>query len=123
MATSTPPTVQEARHRIDDINERVVELLAERQAIVDELCEIKADAGQPVRDPEREAELLDHVRAVADEAGLSPALAETLFRDILDHSVAAQRQRRASEDDPNAASNGQAEEPMSSTAFEATNEG
>jgi len=116
MATSTPPTVQKARHRIDEINERVVELLAERQAIVDELCEIKADAGRPVRDPEREAELLDHVRTVAEEAGLSPALAETLFEDILDHSVAAQRRRRASADDPDAASNGPVEEVTSSVA-------
>jgi chorismate mutase len=116
MDTSTTTTVQEARSRIDEINERVVELLAERQAIVDELCETKADAGQPVRDPEREAELLDHVRTVADEAGLSPALAETLFRDILEHSVAAQRRRRASENDPNGTSNGRAEDARPSVA-------
>lgn len=115
MPTSTTSTVQEARSRIDEINERVVELLAERQAIVDELCELKADAGQPVRDPEREAELLDHVRAVANEAGLSPALAETLFEDILDHSVAAQRRRRAAEHDSKGISNGQ-EDSMSSVA-------
>jgi chorismate mutase len=106
--------VQEARRRIDEINERVVELLAERQAIVEELCKIKANAGRPVRDPEREAELLDHVRAVAEEAGLSPALAETLFENVLDHSVAAQRRRRASEDDPGAASNGQVGDATSS---------
>lgn len=116
MDTSTTTTVQEARSRIDDINERVVELLAERQAIVDELCEIKADAGRPVRDPEREAELLEHVRTVAKETGLSPDLAETLFEDILDHSVAAQQRRRASDDGPNVASNGQAEGAPSSVA-------
>jgi len=116
MDTSTTTSVQEARRRIDAINERVVELLAERQAIVDELCEIKADAGRPVRDAEREAELLDHVRAAAEEAGLSPTLAETLFEDILDHSVAAQQRRRASDEGPNAASNGQADDAPSSVA-------
>lgn len=98
MATSTnPTTVQDARARIDEINERVVELLAERQAIVDELCALKADADQTVRDPEREAELLAHVRAVADEAGLSPDLAEILFEEILVHSVRRQRRQRADE--------------------------
>ncbi|WP_263840569.1 chorismate mutase [Salinibacter sp.] len=95
MSTSTSPTtVPEARARIDEINERVVELLAERQAIVDALCELKADADRTVRDPEREAELLAHVRAVADEAGLPPTLAETLFEEILAHSVERQRRQR-----------------------------
>jgi chorismate mutase len=103
MASSfDPATVQEARARIDEINERVVELLAERQAIVDELCALKADAGRTVRDPEREAELLAHVRTVADEAGLPPDLAETLFEEILAHSV--QRQRRQRADGPSASS-------------------
>ncbi|MCS4151308.1 chorismate mutase [Salinibacter ruber] len=96
MSTSpNPTTVPEARARIDEINERVVELLAERQAIVDDLCELKADADRTVRDPEREAELLAHVRSVADEAGLPPTLAETLFEEILAHSVERQRRQRA----------------------------
>ncbi len=93
--SSSPTTVPEARARIDEINERVVELLAERQAIVDDLCELKADADRTVRDPEREAELLAHVRSVADEAGLPPDLAETLFEEILAHSVERQRRQRA----------------------------
>ena len=95
MPTTTP--LQDARTRIDEINERVVELLAERQAIVEELCAIKAENGQSVRDPEREAELLAHVRSVAAEAGLPPDLAETLFEDILAHSVQQQRRRRGDE--------------------------
>lgn len=93
--SSSPTTVPEARARIDEINERVVELLAERQAIVDDLCELKADADRTVRDPEREAELLAHVRSVADEAGLPPTLAENLFEEILAHSVERQRRQRA----------------------------
>jgi chorismate mutase len=98
MPTSTSPTtVHEARTRIDEINERVVELLAERQAVVDALCEMKAEEGRTVRDPEREAELLAHVRSVADEAGLPPDLVEALFEEILAHSVERQRRQRADE--------------------------
>ena len=95
MASSTPASLQDARARIDEINERVVELLAERQAVVDELCDLKADADQTVRDPEREAELLAHVRSVAEEVGLPPDLAETLFEEILEYSVRRQRRQRA----------------------------
>lgn len=91
---TTTTTVEGARTRIDEINQRVVELLAERQAIVDELCEVKADTGKSVRDPEREAELLAHVRSVAEEAGCPPELAEALFEEILEHSVQRQRRRR-----------------------------
>ncbi len=110
-ASPDPTTVDEARTRIDEINERVVELLAERQAIVDDLCELKADADAAVRDPEREAELLAHVRAVAGEAGLPPDLAETLFEEILAHSVERQRRRRA---------DGPAEPPAEEAAPDAT---
>lgn len=94
MATSTLPSLEEARDRIDEINRRVVELLAERQGVVDELCNVKAQADEDIRDPEREAELLAHVRSVAEEAGLSPDLAELLFEEILTHSVDRQRRRR-----------------------------
>lgn len=94
MTSSTLSSVQDARSRIDEINARVVELLAERQAVVDEICDVKAEADEDIRDPEREAELLDHVRSVAADAGLSPDLAETLFEEILDHSVQHQRRRR-----------------------------
>ncbi len=112
MSTSpSPTTVPEARARIDEINERVVELLAERQAIVDALCELKADADRTVRDPEREAELLAHVRAVADEAGLPPTLAETLFEEILAHSVERQRRQRADGAAGPSAEESSAEEP------------
>ncbi len=112
MSTSpSPTTVPEARARIDEINERVVELLAERQAIVDALCELKADADRTVRDPEREAELLAHVRAVADEAGLPPTLAETLFEEILAYSVERQRRQRADGAAEPPAEESSAEEP------------
>ncbi|MCS3638899.1 chorismate mutase [Salinibacter ruber] len=109
--SSSPTTVPEARARIDEINERVVELLAERQAIVDDLCELKADADRTVRDPEREAELLAHVRSVADEAGLPPTLAETLFEEILAHSVERQRRQRADGAAGPSAEESSAEEP------------
>lgn len=111
MATSTTSTLQEARRRIDEINERIIELLAERQAVVDELCEIKADDGKSVRDPDREAELLDHVRSVAANAGLPPDLAETLFEDILEHSVQRQRRKREADEDLESEENAGADRP------------
>jgi len=118
MESSRPTTLQDARARIDEINEQVVKLLAERQAVVDALCDVKADTGQTIRDPEREAELLAHVRSVAEEAGLPPDLAETLFQEILEHSV--QRQRRQRDDgSPESDEHAPSERPGASGASEA----
>ena len=95
--STAPTTLEEARDRIDDIDHRIVELLAERYAVVDDLCEMKAENGDTVKDEDREQELLDHVAAIAEEHNLSPALAQRLYEKILAHSV--QRQRRQREDD------------------------
>jgi chorismate mutase len=94
MSTTTTTPLQEARDRIDEIDRRFVELLAERYAVVDEICELKEQDGDSVKDPDREAELLDHVAAIAEENDLSPDLVRRLYRAILDHSVARQRARR-----------------------------
>jgi len=88
------PTLDDARDRIDEIDRQVVELLAERLSIVDDLCEVKAETDRTVRDPDREDELLAHVRTVAAEAGLSPELAHRIYEEVLSHSVRRQRRQR-----------------------------
>jgi 3-deoxy-7-phosphoheptulonate synthase len=101
MPTS-PTTLEEARDRIDDIDHSIVELLAERYAVVDELCEMKAENGDTVKDEDREQELLDHVASIAEKHELSPDLAQRLYDEILSHSV--RRQRRQREDSGDGAS-------------------
>ncbi len=94
MPTTTTTPLQEARDRIDEIDRRLVELLAERYAVVDDICEMKEQDGSSVKDPDREAELLDHVAAIAEENGVSPELVRRLYEEILSHSVERQRERR-----------------------------
>lgn len=98
MSTTTPSTLDEARARIDEIDRRVVELIAERYAVVDELCAMKAQNGDTVKDEDREQELLDRVASIAEKHDLSPDLAQLLYEKILAHSV--QRQRRQRDDEP-----------------------
>ena len=94
--STAPTTLEEARDCIDDIDHRIVELLAERYAVVDDLCEMKAENGDTVKDEDREQKLLDHVASIAEAHDLSPALTRRLYEEILSHSV--QRQRRQRED-------------------------
>jgi 3-deoxy-7-phosphoheptulonate synthase len=94
MSTDTTTPLQDARDRIDEIDRRFVELLAERYDVVDEICKMKEETGETVKDHDREAQLLDHVSTIAEEHGLSSELVRRLYGEILDHSVARQRERR-----------------------------
>jgi 3-deoxy-7-phosphoheptulonate synthase len=119
---STTPTttpLQEARDRIDDIDRRFVELLAERYAVVDDICALKEEEGDSIKDHDREAELLDHVATVAEENGLAPDLVRRLFGEILSHSVERQQERREEADDTETAADDA--EPPSPDAPVSTN--
>lgn len=98
--------LQNARQQIDDIDRRFVELLAQRQAIVDEITEVKAEADRNVKDPDREAELLDRLRSKAREHGLPPEFVEDIYEQILDYSVERQRRHRNGTSTSDTAPNG-----------------
>lgn len=86
--------VHRLRTGIDTIDRQIVELLAERARLALAIGEVKAGRGEPIRSPEREAELLDIVRRHADAHGLDPAFAQAIFESILDHSRRAQQAQR-----------------------------
>lgn len=75
------------RRHLDDIDQRLVEALAERQQAVRRAAGSKVSSGAPVRDYEREREMLRRLSRQAREAGLNGHFVEALYRDILDHSV------------------------------------
>lgn len=83
-----------ARKQIDAIDQRLVDLLAKRQAVVDDISAVKAASDRDVRDPDREAQLLNRLRDYAKRAGLSPDLVTSIYGTILEHSVARQKMQR-----------------------------
>jgi chorismate mutase-like protein len=87
-------SLQSAREQIDTIDRRLVDLLAQRQAVVDEISALKDASGRAVRDPEREAQLLARLRDHAERTGLAPDLVEAIYACVLDHSKARQRAHR-----------------------------
>jgi len=95
MPTPSHDAVADARDRIDDIDRQFVQLLAERYAIVDDLCEAKEENGHTVKDCDREAKVLEQVADISDDLGLSPLFAKRLYKEILAHSVERQRQQRS----------------------------
>lgn len=85
------PQLREARSNIDKLDEQLLNLLARRVAMARRAGSAKAELGHGVRDPQREAILLDTRRAHAVSLGMDPDSVEDIFQAILRFSRSAQR--------------------------------
>lgn len=86
-APETCKTMAEVRVGVDALDLALVQLLAERQRYMDAAARIKSDRGV-VRDSERIEDVVTKVLAAADTAGLSPAIAEPVWRTLIDRCIA-----------------------------------
>lgn len=90
-------TLEDLRRSLDAIDQRLVAVLAERREVVSEVARLKADSPTTVvRDSGREQAIVDRARGLAKDSGLDPDHVERLFREMLDHSVALQKEYLAS---------------------------
>jgi chorismate mutase/prephenate dehydrogenase len=78
------------RSRIDEIDARLIELLAQRQEVVGEVVAYKKSHQLPVCHPAREADLIHDRRHRAQQAGLDPDCIEEIFRNVMRHSRSTQ---------------------------------
>lgn len=78
------------RDRIDAVDRKIIGLLAERLAIVEDVAAAKLATASPFRDREREAQLVLRLRGHATAAGVDPHHIESMYRIIMDMSVAHQ---------------------------------
>jgi isochorismate pyruvate lyase len=85
---SKPQTMPELREVIDRIDRDLVALLAERVRCLDQVVAVKTRENLPAAIPERVEEVVAHVRAEAEAAGMPPDLAEMLWRRLIDWSIA-----------------------------------
>ncbi|TVS18611.1 MAG: chorismate mutase [Gammaproteobacteria bacterium] len=75
------------RSEIDQLDEKLIELLAERFAVSRRVGKLKRSSVLPPRDEEREQRQLQRVRGLAQAHGVSPELAEAVLRLIVDTVV------------------------------------
>ncbi len=83
-------TIDELRARIDAIDRRLVALLGERAACALEVGRLKEEAGLPIYQPAREAEVLANVRA-ANEGPLDNEAIARLFERVIDEARRLER--------------------------------
>ena len=80
----------ELRQRLDEIDAGIVDLIAERQAVVTTIGEHKMKMGLPLRHYEREREVLDRGIARAESLGLEGSVARDILQTLIHHSLSNQ---------------------------------
>ncbi len=88
------------RMRLDEVDRRLLDALAERIGLIGEVARTKGEGTEAPRDDAREAELLARLEAVGSEAGLDGYFVRSLYRLILDHSVRMQQEHLVDRSDP-----------------------
>lgn len=80
------PELRETRELIDDLDQELIDLLARRALLSRRAARAKAELGHSVRDPVREARLLEERRRWASARGLEPSSIHEIFQAILGFS-------------------------------------
>lgn len=89
-------TMEELRSVIDGIDRELVALLARRVSCIEQAAVIKERLGLPADIPSRVQEVLDKVTEEAGRIGLDPALAEQVWRMLIEWSIALEEKRMKS---------------------------
>jgi chorismate mutase/prephenate dehydrogenase len=92
VSASHSADLEALRGEIDRIDRQVVELLARRKRVVEEVVQVKQEHDLPTFHPAREENLISNRREQAASIGLDPDYVEDLFRTVLRHSRVGQLQ-------------------------------
>ena len=85
--TKTPAGLGDLRSRIGELDEALVELLAERQTVARSIAHVqKQDESLPLRDMEREVTLLSRHVQRARELGLNSQFVSQIFNAVMQES-------------------------------------
>ncbi len=89
---NTASRLAACREQIDDVDRRLVTLLNERTAIVEEIGQLKKNASLPVYEPKREDLVYANV-AAANQGPLSTPGLQRIFERIMDEMRKVQKER------------------------------
>ncbi len=84
---SIPNELVASRRRIDEIDQRIIELLRERFKVTHEVGLLKARRDMSAQDVAREEQKLKALDALSESHKLEPSLVRELFRRIMEEVV------------------------------------
>lgn len=82
----------EVREGIDAIDRRIVGLLSERSGYIEQAARLKKTAAE-IEVPARVEEVVNNVRGLATEHGMSPDIAEDVYRVMVARFIEFEMQR------------------------------
>src|ERR1700723_2994487 len=84
--------LDELRSALTSLDGQLLELVARRQALSEQVAAVKRATGRATRDFARERDVILRGRTAAEGLGISPYLAESLMRQLIQSSLATQEQ-------------------------------
>jgi chorismate mutase/prephenate dehydrogenase len=97
--TLTPGELRKLRRRLDEIDDGIIDLIAERQAVVTTIGDLKLKAGAPLRHYEREREVIERGMSRAESRGLSGRVAREILETLIHHSLGNQETSKLEQSD------------------------
>jgi chorismate mutase len=92
--TQATEKLLEFRRSIDNLDDALIRILAERFRITKAVGVLKAENNLPPADPDREKKQVERLRALAVEADLDPDFAEKLLNFIIREVIRHHEQAR-----------------------------
>jgi chorismate mutase len=86
--------LKELRDTIDLVDQNILLLIAERQALVEKVGDVKRKRGRGVADPRREREILASQLTFARLLGLDESFTREMFRAVFRMARGVQRRAR-----------------------------
>jgi chorismate mutase/prephenate dehydratase len=82
--------LQNIREQLDEIDQRIIDAIADRQKVVEDVFKLKKQNSGRIRDYQREEQILTKLGDRAHQSGLDRYFIEQIFREIINHSVRSQ---------------------------------
>ncbi len=74
--------MNDLRGQIDEIDQKIVELLGKRMVLVKEIGQLKETTGSEIQDEEREKEIKKRLKDIAEKEGLDEEFVNHLYTHI-----------------------------------------
>lgn len=94
MSDNNQADFDKVRQEIDQVDNKLVELIGKRLELTGEVGRLKAKLNLPLYVPTREAEIISHKRQLAKQNGISEDLIEDVIRRIMRESYSSQTATR-----------------------------
>lgn len=80
------------RNGVREIDERIIDLVAERQRLAAQIARFKQENGLPIRDEEQRRVVLDRVFTYAVESRIDPVAVRRIFEILIEMNEERQRE-------------------------------